>query len=142
MSNMRQIVLVALVLTTSTVLIVGIVSSGEENIVNAFCKQAKAVPCVSAETYAFDQDVSLVEATAMQSQNDDVSSETKLNSNDIFNAVHVKLDKQTGRVATLTPVRRSKRVQKRNLSLKKQESFDIQVNRNELEEILLQRTHR
>ena len=78
----------------------------------------------------------------MQSQNDDVSSETKLNSNDIFNAVHVKLDKQTGRVATLTPVRRSKRVQKRNLSLKKQESFDIQVNRNELEEILLQRTHR
>ena len=34
----------------------------------------------------------------MQSQNDDVSSETKLNSDDIFNAVHVKLDKQTGRM--------------------------------------------
>ena len=45
----------ALVLTTSMVLIVGIVSSGEENIVNAFCKQAKAVPCVPTETSVFDQ---------------------------------------------------------------------------------------
>ena len=70
-------------------------------------------------------------------ENEVTDNETESNDTNGFNAVHVSVDNE-GKVTTLTPVRRSIRVQKKVArSLKKVESFDINLTSEDVKKFLI-----